>query len=281
MSARIDGVRIWTGHRVIDDGWLAIADGEIAALGEASEAPPAAADEDRVDGAGKLAVPGFINAHTHLYSSLARGMAVSGFSPSSFGEILEQLWWRLDKALDPPTVRLSGAIGAMEAVRCGTTTLIDHHASPTAVEGSLDSLADAVCGEVGMRCSFAYEVSDRVGDASRDAGIAENASFLASHRDDERCSGLFGLHASFTVSDETLDEVAARLGDEDGIHIHVAEGAEDETSCARLHGLRVVERLERFGLLRSRSILAHCLHVDEKEKDLLRERDAIVVHNPR
>jgi len=279
MTTRIEGARIWTGERVVDDGWIEIEDGRIAALGETASDGPCTGE--RIDGTGKLAIPGLVNAHTHLYSSLARGMAVSGYAPASFGEILEQLWWRLDKALDLNGVRYSGLIGAMEAARCGVTTLIDHHASPHAVRGSLDRLREGVCDELGLRGSFAYEVSDRDGRESCAAGIEENAVFLEARRDAERCSGLFGVHASFTVSDATLDAIAERLDDEAGIHIHVAEGPEDEASSLRHDGLRVVERLDRFGLLRPRSVLVHCLHVNEREKDLLRDRDVIVVHNPR
>ena len=283
MDTRIEGARIWTGERIIEDGVLSVDQGRVAAVGPAGADPHArqAGAAERIDGSGKLIIPGLINAHTHLYSSLARGMAASGFAPASFGDILEQLWWRLDKALDPETVRLSALVGAMEAARCGVSTLIDHHASPHAVRGSLEAIRNAVCDDVGLRGAFAYEVSDRDGSASRDQGLEENAAFLAAVRDEGTSSGLFGVHASFTVSDETLAEIAARLGGSDGVHIHVAEGAEDEADALRRHGMRVVQRLDRFGLLRPRSVLVHCLHVDEEEKDLLAERDVIVVHNPR
>jgi putative selenium metabolism protein SsnA len=279
MTMRIDGGWIWTGDRVLERGWIEIEDDRIRALGEAGGA--GGPSGTRIDASGKLIIPGLINAHTHLYSSLARGMAVSGYAPASFQEILEQLWWRLDKALDIDGVRISGLIGAMEAARCGVTTLIDHHASPHAVRGSLDVLRDAVCDQVGLRASLAYEVSDRDGPSSRDQGIEENAAFLAEHARGAHCSGLFGIHAAFTVADETLQAIADRVGADDGIHIHVAEGPEDEAISARRHGVSVIERLDRFGLLRPRSLLVHCLHVSEAEKDRLRDRDVLVAHNPR
>jgi putative selenium metabolism protein SsnA len=281
----IEPVTVWNGSDSLIEKGAIVIDGDriVAVLSSAERASGAAeSSADRIDGEGKLAIPGLINGHTHLYSSLARGMAVSGFAPSTFTQILEQLWWRLDKALDPESVRLSALVGAMEAARCGVSTLIDHHASPNAIPGSLDALRDVVCGQVGLRGALCYELTDRDGIERRDQGIDENARFLSEiPPDDPLCAAQFGLHASFTLSDDSLQAVADRLPDGAGVHIHVAEGPEDEESCEREHGLRVVERLDRFGLLRPKSVLAHCLHLDEAEKDLLSERDAVVVHNPR
>jgi len=281
MTLRMTHLAVWDGaQRVIADATIDLDDGRIRWMGPSSEAPPPLEGADVQDARGKLAVPGLVNAHTHLYSSLARGMAVFPFEPSSFTEILEQLWWRLDKALDPASVRASAQIGAMEAARCGVTTLIDHHASPNAIPESLDAVAGAVVEELGLRGAFCYELSDRDGVAKRDEGIAENVRFLARPGSD-RSAGLFGLHASFTVSDATLDRVAEAIPEDAGIHIHVAEGPEDEVQCVQSHGVRIIERLDRSGLLRPRSILAHCLHIDDEEKALLAERDVLVVHNPR
>lgn len=280
----IEGAAVWDGAgRLIEDGAILVDGERIEALLSREELGGRSLPVgiERIDASGHLVLPGLINAHAHLYSSLARGMAVPGFSPTSFGEILEGLWWKLDKALDPESVRLSALVGAMEAARCGVTTLVDHHASPHAIPGSLQALEDAVCGEVGLRGSFAYEVSDRDGKAARDEGIRENASFLARTSRRPLSGGLFGLHASFTLSDETLAKAAQALPKGVGVHIHVAEGPEDEQNCTSRHGMRVVERLDRYGLLRPTSILAHCLHLDEREKDLVAEREAIVVTNPR
>jgi len=279
MTVRIRNVSIWDGQ----DGWiergdLVLENGSIQAVGE--QVSGAASSQDQViDGEGKVAVPGFINAHTHLYSALARGMALDGFAPKTFTQILEQLWWRMDKALDPASVRSSALVGAMEAVRCGVTTMVDHHASPFAVPGSLDLMKEAVCDEVGLRSVFCYELSDRDGKTSRDQGIEENLRFLSEHGD-SMTGAQFGMHASFTVSDKTLDSVAERLPEHAGIHIHVAEGPEDEVACETKHGARIVDRLDRYGFLKPNSILAHCLHINEAEKDLIAARDAIVVHNP-
>ena len=283
MKILISGARIWDGaERVIDDGAILI-DGEtIEAVLPSESSRDVPSPVERIDAKGKLAIPGLINAHTHLYSSLARGMSLPGFAPASFTQILEQLWWRLDKALDADSVRMSALVGAMEAAHCGITTLIDHHASPNAIPGSLDAVQDAVCEQVGLRAGLCYEVSDRDGVAQRDEGIEENRRFInAITPANRRCAASFGLHASFTLSDETLGRVAERLPENMGAHIHVAEGPEDETQCVAEHGMRVVERLDRFGLVRPNSILVHCLHLNEEEKDLVGERDAVVVHNPR
>ena len=284
MDLIITPVTVWTGNEIIDHATVLIRDARIQAIIPAKDessldvGPPA----ERIDGNGKLAVPGLINAHTHLYSSLARGMSVTPFHPTSFTKILEQLWWKLDKALDPESIRASALVGAMEAARCGVTTLIDHHASPNAIPGSLDLVKEAVCDRLGLRGTFCYELSDRDGPERSAQGIEENLRFLGAIGEaDPLCSAQFGLHASFTVEDETLERVASRLPDGVGIHIHVAEGPEDEVLCQERHGVRIAKRLDRFGLLRPTSILAHCLHIDEAEKELLAERDVVVVHNPR
>lgn len=281
MTLRIDNLKLWDGRsRVLSHTSLAIENGRIVGVIPTSEAETSHPDADYVDGQGKLAIPGLVNAHTHLYSSLARGMSVTPFAPTTFTEILEQLWWKLDKALDPEAVRISALVGAMEAARCGVTTLIDHHASPNAIPGSLNALRETVVDQLGLRAAFCYELSDRDGVERRDQGIAENVRFLSSPKSDKAASQ-FGIHASFTVADETLAMVAKAIPEGAGIHIHVAEGPEDEVQCESKHGIRVVERLDRFGLLRPQSILAHCLHINESEKDLIAKRNAVVVHNPR
>jgi len=281
MTLRIDNLRLWDGRdHVISNACLLIEDGLITQISPAEDATEYPQHANCIDGGGKLAIPGLVNAHTHLYSSLARGMSVSPFAPTSFTEILKQLWWKLDKALDPESVRISALVGAMEAARCGITTLIDHHASPNAIPDSLDALRETVVDTLGLRAALCYELSDRDGLEARDRGIAENLRLLRQPRS-STVAAQFGIHASFTVSDETLSKVAESIPEEAGIHIHVAEGPEDEVQCVEKHGLRVIERLDRFGLLRPRSILAHCLHINEAEKDMIAERDAIVVHNPR
>ncbi len=241
----------------------------------------AAADAVELDARGKLVLPGLINAHTHFYSAFARGLA--GIAPSRhFTEVLRNLWWRLDKALDLEAVRLSALVGCLEAIRSGCTTLIDHHASPHAVEGSLDAIATAV-QQTGLRACLCYEVSDRDGGAIRDAGLTENAAFLrrCAEARDPQLRALFGLHASFTLSDQSLDRAAAMARETGaGFHIHLAEAESDQHDCLSRHGERVVPRLVRHGILGPGSIAAHAVHVFPPEMELLARSGCTVVHNP-
>lgn len=224
-------------------------------------------------------VPGNVCAHHHIYSALARGMPYRLESPSDFLEILQRVWWRLDRALDEESLRASARLAALEALRCGTTTIVDHHASPNFINGSLDVIADAF-GELGTRGVLCYEVTDRDGAARAEAGVAENRRFLAAPRPLAR--GMVGAHASFTMSDETLAAcVDAAREFEVGVHIHVAEDTVDEHDSMTRFGKRVVERLAEHGALDDRALLAHCVHVNEREMKLVESARATVVCNPR
>jgi putative selenium metabolism protein SsnA len=236
-----------------------------------------------IDCTGCLIVPGNVCAHTHVYSALARGMPQRLEPPRDFLDILRRVWWRLDRALDPETITASATVGAMEALLSGTTTLVDHHASPNAIDGSLDLIADAF-GRLGLRSILCYEVSDRDGPGPAHAGIAENDRFLGAVRSGDRplVRGMVGAHASFTLSDRTLAGcVATAHGHGVGIHIHAAEDAIDEREAEATHGLRVVERLARSGALDGRTLLAHGVHLDAHEAGLIVESRATVVHDPR
>jgi len=234
-----------------------------------------------IDAKGKVVMPGYINAHMHFYSTLVRGLGKAAPS-SNFKEVLENLWWRLDKKLGHEDTYYSALIMALNAVRHGTTTLIDHHASPFAVKGSLNTIAKAV-KETGLRASLCYELSDRDCKKISDEGIEENAEFIKQCNDtnDEQLKALFGLHAAFTLEDSTLEK-ASKIGNDlnAGFHVHVAEAESDEEHSLKNYRMRVVERLDKFGILGNKSIAAHCVHVDEKEMDILAENGTIVVHNP-
>lgn len=204
--------------------------------------------------------PGMVCAHHHLYSSLARGMPAPPRTPTRFREILEQVWWRLDVALDLEMIRWSAMLGALEALECGTTAIVDHHESPDAIDGSLSVIADA-CAEVGVRVVCSYGVTDRHGADGARRGLAENERFL---RDGGR--GLVGIHAAFTCSDETLEAAAGLARDLGvGVHVHVAEGTDDTDAAKRLGHLT-----------RDDWLLVHAVHLDEHAG--LR---GTVVHNPR
>jgi putative selenium metabolism protein SsnA len=221
----------------------------------------------RIDCSGGLCVPGNVCAHTHLYSALARGMPYALEPPGNFLEILQRVWWRLDRALDEDSTRASALVGGMEALLSGTTTLIDHHASPNAIDGSLDVIADAL-GSLGIRSVLCYETSDRDGPARAQAGIAENKRFLDKSRGQSLERGLIGAHASFTLSDETL-LACAEAGP---LHVHAAEDAVD---------VAAVTRLAELGALREDTLLAHGIHVSDDELELVRESGATLAHNAR
>lgn len=202
--------------------------------------------------------PGLVCAHHHLYSALARGMPAPPQQPTGFGQILEQVWWRLDAALDLDMIRASALLGATEALMCGTTAIVDHHESPNAIEGSLDAIAEA-CAEVGVRVVCAYGVTDRHGPDGARRGLAENERFLRAGG-----RGLVGVHAAFTCSDATLEAAAGLAADLGvGVHIHVAEGPEDHAAGERLASLATDDWL-----------LVHCVSLD-------RDLPGTIAHNPR
>ena len=237
--------------------------------------------EDVLDLHGKVVIPGFVCAHTHLYSTLSRGMPPPKNPPKNFLEILQNIWWRLDRALDDESIYYSALIGAIEAIRCGTTTLVDHHSSPQAIKGSLDIIKEAL-GKVGMRSVLCYEVTDRRGGKERDSGLDENERFLWANGSDAPFRGLVGAHASFTLSNESLHlcgEMAARH--KTGVHIHVAEDKCDAADSMDKYKSAVIDRLSEQGILRKESILAHCIHVPPGDFPKLHTANSWLVHNPR
>ena len=236
--------------------------------------------EEVLDLEGALVLPGFVNAHTHLYSALARGMPGPGEPPRTFVEILERVWWRLDRALDEESVHLSGLVGAIEAARSGTTVLFDHHASPSFIGGSLTTLRRAV-EEVGLRSVLCYETTDRNGLEGRDAGVAENRTFLAAGPSG-LTQGMVGAHASFTLSDASLDLLAEAVRDgNSSLHVHVAEDRADVEDCRARSGSGLVARLGRHGLLGRRTLLVHGVHLTGPEVLDAQAAGAWVVHCPR
>ncbi|MEF8850163.1 MAG: putative aminohydrolase SsnA [Candidatus Bipolaricaulota bacterium] len=286
MSYLLDGGTIWTNNgELIEDGRILIENGEIAQAGSSEEIADLPEDEgETIDCSRKLLTPGFVNAHTHLYSTLARGLVLPNYSPENLSEVLTGLWWKLDRKLDREATRTSARIGAIELLKNGVTTVFDHHSSPSHTEGSLQLIEEEVVEKIGLRSSLCYEVTDRNGRGEAQQGIRENLDWLSavSNRNDDLTSGQFGLHASFTLSSDSLEEVSSYLEDlETGIHIHLAEGREDQDDSLNQYGERVVTRLDNHGLIDEHAILAHGIHLSEPEKDLLADRDPFLVHNPR
>ncbi len=246
-------------------------EGKIRFLTPGEPVPP---DAETLDVQGNFVTKAFAVGHHHAYSALSRGMPAPKHTPHNFYEILQYIWWTLDKALDKEMVEASALATAMACAKAGATFVIDHHASPRFIQGSLDTLAEAF-DKVGVSHLLCYEITDRDGKEKATRGLDETADYLKNHQ------GLVGLHASFTVGDETMKK-AAELVEKyrSGFHIHVAEDPYDENHCVENYGKRVVERLHGFGILQSpKTILGHCLHVDKNERSLIRNSAAWVVQN--
>ncbi|MEW6566941.1 MAG: putative aminohydrolase SsnA [Chloroflexota bacterium] len=271
-------------NELLDDHAVVIRDGRIADLGPSADLMARYSSEERLDARCQLLMPGNICAHTHFYGAFARGMAIPGDPPAAFPAILRKLWWPLDRSLTEDDIRYSALVCLIDAIRHGTTTLIDHHASPNVIDGSLDILAEAVA-QAGLRAVLCYEVTDRDGPERAQAGIAENVRFLERCRREAvaegRAAAMFGLHASLTLSESTLAACRQAAPQGTGFHLHVAEHPADEEDSLAKSGLRVVHRLARHGLLGGRTIAAHAVHVDESEIELLAQTGTWVTHQPR
>jgi cytosine/adenosine deaminase-related metal-dependent hydrolase len=227
-----------------------------------------------IDCTGKYITQSFVCGHHHVYSALARGMGAPKKNPENFNEILEYVWWTLDKCLDAEMIEASALYTALACVKNGVTFVIDHHASPNAIGGSLEIIASAF-DKVGASHLLCYEISDRDGMDKAQQGLMETAEYLSDRQ------GLVGLHASFTVSDDTLVK-AVRVANhfDTGIHIHVAEADSDQVHCQEKYGIRVIERLQKHNALKSgKTILGHCLHLSEKEKKIIGKSKAWVAQN--
>lgn len=239
--------------------------------------------EELLDAQGQLIMPGNICAHTHFYGAFSRGMAIPGEPAVNFQQILEKLWWKLDKALDEDGTRYSALTLLIDAIKYGTTTVIDHHASPNFIDGSLDVVYEAV-KQAGLRSALCYEVTDRDGKERALAGIKENSRFIGrvqAGETDPMVKAHFGLHASLTVSDETLDKCVEENGNRVGFHVHVAEGIVDQEDSQSKYGKRVVERFWDKQILSDRSILAHGIHLSDNEIMLLAQSQSWLTHQPR
>jgi len=259
------GAVVWRGER-------------IAALGDETELRERYPAARVLDAHGGLIVPGLVNLHHHFYSALAPGLD-PGVELKGFDKVLEGLWWRLDRALTSDAVRVSAVLTAADCIRWGCTTVFDHHASPSCLRGSLGAIADAV-QEAGLSAVLCYEISDRNGHSEALEGIEENLDFCARHREHSRIRGTIGLHASFTVSDQTLEAISERRPKGVGCHLHVAEDLLDIRVSKAAYGAGPIERLERYGLLDERALLAHCVHLGSNQFERIASVDAVVIHNP-
>ena len=237
--------------------------------------------EEKIELQGRIVMPGFVCSHTHLYSALSRGMPPPRSAPKNFIEILRKIWWKLDEALDEESIYYSALVGAIEAVKFGTTTLIDHHASPNHIAGSLDIIKHAM-SQVGLRGVLCYETTDRGGMKKRDLGLAENERFVTENASNSHFRGTIGAHAPMTLCNDSLTRLAelGRLYD-CGVHIHVAEDKADVLDSLESHRTDIIDRLKKFGVLRKKSIFVHGVHLSKKQFGEIEKAGAWMIHNPR
>ena len=265
----------------IESGAVAIEGTQIKKVGDLETLKKEFPDAEFIDAKGKIIMPAFINAHEHIYSAFARGMSVNGYDPKGFLDILDGMWWTIDRNLTLNDTYLSAMATYIDCIKNGVTTIFDHHASFGSIEGSLFEIERAA-KETGVRSCLCYEISDRDGMDKARASVKENADFIrhALKDDTGMIAGMMGMHAQFTISDETMELAAANKPDGVGYHIHVAEGIEDLHHCLKHYGKRIVDRLMDHGILGEKTLLGHCIYVNEHEMDLIKDTNTMVVHNP-
>ena len=264
-----------------EDGAVVLDGEQVREAGPLAELRARYPGAEFVDARGGVIMPGLINVHTHIYSGLARGLAIDGFQPANFLDVLEGQWWAIDRRLTLDGTRASAWATVLDCIRDGVTTIFDHHASYGEIPGSLFAIKD-VCRQAGIRACLCYEVSERDGPEKCAQAIAENAGFArwAREQDDDMIRAMFGGHALFTISDRTFAEMVKANDGMTGFHIHVAEGMNDVYDALRNYGCRPVNRLLYNGILGEKTLLGHCIHISPAEMDILRETGTMVCHNP-
>jgi len=266
-------------NSLINDGCVAIEDHLIKEIGNTAKLREKYANAEYIDAKGGVIMPGLINAHNHIYSAFARGLSIEGHSPKNFLEILDGLWWTIDRHLLLKDTYWSAMATYLDCIKNGCTTVFDHHASYGGIKGSLFAIADAA-KELGVRSSLCYEVSDRDGEAKMKEAVAENAEFIRHAKDNDMLKAMMGLHASFTLSDKSLALCRENTPAGTGFHIHVAEGMDDVYDSLKKYGKRVINRLFDHDILGENTICGHCIHVNGTEMDIIKQTNTMVVHNP-
>ena len=265
----------------LPDGGVAIDGSKIAAVGTTAQLKAAYPQAEWIDAKGGVIMPGLINAHTHIYSALARGLSINGFNPTNFYEVLDGQWWYIDRHLTLAGTRASADALYMDCIRQGVTTIFDHHASFAEIPGSLFQIAESA-KRFGIRSCLCYEVSDRDGQEKCGQAIQENADFITycGENPSGMLAAMFGGHALFTISDKTFEQMAAANNGRTGFHIHVSEGMNDVYDSLQSYGRRPVQRLQDHGILGPQTILGHCIHVNTAEMEIIRETGTMCVNNP-
>ena len=266
-------------NQILEDHAILIENDRIKEIGKSSELKNRYPEVEWLDARGQYVMPGNICAHTHFYGAYARGMAIPGPAPKDFPEILQKLWWPLDRSLDAESIQYSVLPCLVDAIKHGTTTLFDHHASPNAIDDSLDIIAKEV-ETAGLRAVLCYEVTDRDGKEKMKAGIQENVRFRMRTKS-PLLAGTFGLHASLTLSDSSLDLCRQAVPDTMGFHVHTAEHESDEYDSLNKSGFRVIDRLQKHNILGPNTITAHGVHFDAREIQILAETKTWLSHQPR
>ncbi len=265
----------------IENGAVAIEGNLIVEVGETGALRQKYAQAEWIDANGGLIMTGMINTHNHIYSAFARGLSINNYNPHDFNDILEGMWWKIDRLLTKENDSLSAQAVYIDCIKNGVTTVFDHHASYFDIPGSLDTMADAA-KQLGVRTSLCYEVSDRDGKEKMTQAVLENERMIIKAHADESdmLKGMMGMHAAFTLSDVTLALCKKHTPEYTGTHIHVAEGPGDQVDSLKKYGKRIVERLYENGILGDKTLAIHCVHVSPAEMALLKETDTMVVHNP-
>ena len=265
----------------IENGAVAIEGNLILEVGETAKLKQKYPQAEWINADGGVIMPGLVNTHNHIYSAFARGLSIKGYNPHDFNDILEGMWWKIDRLLTKENDSLSAQAVYIDCIKNGVTTVFDHHASYLDIPGSLDTIADAAKA-LGVRTSLCYEVSDRDGKAKMTEAVLENERMILRANADESdmLKGMMGLHAAFTLSDETLALCKQHTPAYTGAHIHVAEGPGDQIDSLHKYGKRIVERLYENGILGEKTLAIHCVHVSPAEMALLKETNTMVVHNP-
>ena len=265
----------------LENGCVAVEGAKILEVGETAALKAKYPQAEFIDAKGMVIMPAFINAHSHIYSGLARGLSINGHNPTNFFEVLDGMWWNIDRHLTLEDTRRSAYTTYIDSIKTGCTTVFDHHASYCEIEGSLFAIEE-VAKELGVRTCLCYEVSDRDGEAKCDAAIQENADFIAhcEKEQDPMVKAMFGGHALFTISDRTFEKMVKANDGRTGFHIHVAEGMNDVYDSLQKYGTRSVNRLLNQGILGPKTLLGHCIHVNPAEMDIIKETGTMVVNNP-
>jgi len=279
-SILIENAIVFTGREVFKGG-IYIEEGVVKMMGSDIDRTSITNAAEVINGNGRLVTGGLTIAHTHAYSSLARGIILKSEPAKNFVEVLEKLWWLLDRKLTLPEVELSGLLHGVECLKSGITTIFDHHASYGAIRGCLDKLGKSF-EKIGIRASLCFEVSDRWGKACAEEAIQENVDFIEKNKGkNSLIRGMFGLHASFTIGEETLKRcVQAVNSDTIGFHIHVAEDRFDQEETIRKYGKRVIRRLSDAGVLGKKTICSHGIYLEDSELELLASSHSYLVYNP-